>query len=193
MDLIKASSEALDNAINIIKPGITVSEIGNIIDSTIKSYNFKPIENLTGHSLGRYELHSGVSIPNVANTNYKTKLKNGNVIAIEPFSTIGNGHVISGKGSNIYLIKSSMKSRMIREKKLKILFENIKNKFGYLPFAQRWCNNMINNIDVSLKKLTFFGVLKHYPQLIEQEHSLVAQKEHTIIVKENGCEVTTRI
>ena len=192
-ELIKASSEALDNAIDIIKPGIAVSEIGNIIDSTIKSYNFNPINNLTGHSLDRYELHSGVSIPNVANTINKKKLKYGDAIAIEPFSTIGDGHVISGDGSNIYLIKSLIKSRLIREKKLKILFENMKNRFGTLPFAQRWCKNMTNNVDISLKKLSFFGIIKQYPQLVEQGKSVVSQKEHTVLVIEGGCEVITRI
>ena len=119
--------------------------------------------------------------------------KYGDVIAIEPFSTYGKGHVISGDGSNIYLIKSSLKSRLIREKKLKILFENINSRFGSLPFAQRWVSNMINNVDISLKKLSFFSIIKHYPQLIEQTRSLVAQKEHTLIVKKGDSEVITEL
>ncbi len=192
-DLIKSSSEALDNAIDLIKPGILVSEIGDVIDKTIKSYNFNPIDNLTGHSLDRYELHSGISIPNVSNAISKTKLKYGDAIAIEPFSTIGEGHVISGGGSNIYLVKSTIKSRFIRDKNLKILFDNIKNKYGTLPFAQRWCKNMANNIDMSLKKLSFLGVIKQYPQLVEKGKCLVSQKEHTILVSKKGCEVTTKI
>ena len=193
LDLIKASSEALDNAIEIIKPGILVSEIGNVIDSTIKSYNFNPIDNLTGHSLGRYDLHSGVSIPNVANTINKNRLKYGDAIAIEPFSTNGDGHVISGKGSNIYLIKSSIKSRLIREKKLKVFLENLNRKFGTLPFAHRWCKNITNNVDISLKKLSFLGIIKHYPQLVEQGNFFVSQKEHTVIVNNEGCEVITKL
>jgi len=192
-DLIKSSTEALDNAIGLIRPGIEVLEIGNIIESTIKSYNFVPIENLTGHSLDRFELHSGISIPNIANTINKTKLKQGDVIAIEPFSTDGKGHVLSGEGSNIYLIKPSYKSRLIRDNKLKILFDNFNKEFGTLPFAQRWCEKMTKKIDISLKKLQFFGLIKHYPQLIEQNKCIVSQKEHTIIVNEDGCEVTTNI
>jgi methionyl aminopeptidase len=191
--LIKSSNEALEKAIKIIQPGILVSEIGDIIESTIKSYNFKPIDNLTGHSLDRYNLHSGISIPNVANTINKTRLKYGDVIAIEPFSTDGKGHVISGKGSNIYLIKSSIKSRLIREKKLKIFFENLNRKFGTLPFAHRWCKNITNNADISLKKLSFLGIIKHYPQLVEKGNFFVSQKEHTVIVNNEGCEVITKL
>ncbi len=141
--------------------------------------------------MDRYELHSGISIPNVANTVNKTKLKYGDVIAIEPFSTNGAGHVLSGESSNIYLIKPSIKSRLIREKKLKSLFVNMDASFGTLPFAHRWCKNMAKNIDISLKKLQFFGIIKHYPQLVEQEKGIVSQKEHTVIINEEGCEVTT--
>ena len=65
----------MQNAINIIKPGIKVSQIGDIIESTIKSYNYNPIDNLTGHGLDKYKLHSGISIPNIANVKDKTELK----------------------------------------------------------------------------------------------------------------------
>ncbi len=36
------------------------------------------------------------------------------------------------------------------------------------------------------------GVLHSYPILIEHEKGLVSQAEHTMIVTEDGCEVTTR-
>ncbi len=34
-------------------------------------------------------------------------------------------------------------------------------------------------------------MIKHYPQLVEQKKGIVTQKEHTVIITENGCEVTT--
>jgi methionyl aminopeptidase len=33
--------------------------------------------------------------------------------------------------------------------------------------------------------------LMSYPQLIEKTQAMVAQAEHTVIVTEDGCEVTT--
>ena len=65
-----------------------------------------------GHGLDRYELHSGVSIPNVGALGGKNKLKDGDVVAIEPFATNGAGHVISGQGSNIYLCNDSTQSKI---------------------------------------------------------------------------------
>jgi methionyl aminopeptidase len=64
-------------------------------------------------------------------------------------------------------------------------------RFKTLPFAQRWCTDLSNNIDSALKRLSMIGALKHYPQLIEKQKGIVSQAEHTVIVKEDGCEVIT--
>ncbi len=191
-NMIKASSDALDNAIGLVKAGVDLSEIGKIVEETIKSYGYKPISNLSGHSLEQYELHSGTSIPNVSNTHNKTRPREGDVLAIEPFATNGQGRVVSGKGSNIYLCDKSFRSKLIRDNKSKNLFNKLMVKFKTLPFAQRWCEDLLpDGGDRALKKLSFLGLIKHYPQLIEAKGGTVTQKEHTVIVKEDGCEITT--
>lgn len=189
--MIHASDEALKKVIDVLTPHLPLSEAGKTIQNTITSFGFKPIENLMGHGLGRYELHSGVSIPNVGNLGGKTTLHNGDVVAIEPFATNGAGHVISGQGSNIYLCKDSIKAKFIRDNKTKVLFDKIHTHFGTLPFAQRWCHELFPNDDVAMKKLSILGVIKHYPQLLEAKGGIVTQKEHTVIVREDGCEVIT--
>jgi methionyl aminopeptidase len=190
-EMIKASSDALDAAINLLKPGINLYEIGKAVQDTIGSYGYKPIDNLTGHSMQRYLLHAGMSIPNVLDKIYNSKPKVGDVFAIEPFATNGAGHVVSGAGSNIYLCLESFKQRLIRDKEAKIIFEKIKNEFKTLPFAQRWLKKQFSYNEISLRKLSFIGLIKHYPQLIDAKKGIVTQKEHTVIVTEDGCEVIT--
>lgn len=190
-DMIKASSEALDNAIELIKADVSLSEIGKVIEKKITSFGFKPIDNLTGHSMEQYELHSGISVPNVSNRYSKAKLKVGDVLAIEPFATNGAGHVVSGKGSNIYLCSKSFRSKIIRDRRTKILFDKMMGRFKTLPFAQRWCKDILPNSDLTLKRLSLLGLIRHYPQLVEAKHGIVTQKEHTVIVKDDGCEVIT--
>jgi methionyl aminopeptidase len=34
-------------------------------------------------------------------------------------------------------------------------------------------------------------MLHHFPQLIEQNKGMVSQNEHTMIITEDGCQVTT--
>ncbi|HWR27833.1 MAG TPA: type II methionyl aminopeptidase [Candidatus Thermoplasmatota archaeon] len=189
--MIQASDEALKKVIEVLTTHLPLSEAGKTVQNTITSFGYKPIENLMGHGLGRYELHSGVSIPNVGNLGGKTTLHDGDVVAIEPFATNGAGHVISGQGSNIYLCKDSIKAKFIRDNKAKVLFDKIHTHFRTLPFAQRWCHALFPNDDVAMKKLSLLGVIKHYPQLLEAKGGIVSQKEHTVIVREDGCEVIT--
>lgn len=190
-DMIKASSEALDAAIGAMKAEANQFEIGKIIEEKIKSYGYSSIDNLTGHSLEKYQLHSGISVPNVSTASNKIKFKEGTVLAIEPFATNGKGHVFSGSGSNIYLCEKSFRSKLIRENKYKIFYSRLSAKFKTLPFAQRWSEKLFSNSNLTLKKLSYLGLVRHYPQLIEKKGSIVTQKEHTIIVTKNGCEVTT--
>ncbi len=191
-DMIKASSDALDVAIDMIQDDVEISLIGKKIQETIESYGYKPINNLTGHSLEQYSLHSGISIPNVSDMFNKSKAEEGSVFAIEPFATNGAGRVISGRGSNIYLCKKSLRSHLARDNRSRIYFNKIKSQFKTLPFAQRWCEKSFNNSDVVLRRLTFLGLLNHYPQLVEAGDGIVTQKEHTVIIREDGCEVTTK-
>lgn len=190
-DMIKASDEALKKVIDVLSAHLPLNEAGKTIENTITSYGYRPIENLMGHGLGRYELHSGISVPNVGALGNKTTLNEGDVVAIEPFATNGAGHVISGEGSNIYLCKDSLKAKFIRDNKTKVLFNKIKTHFGTLPFAQRWYHNLFPKDDYGMKKLSFLGMMKHYPQLLEAKAGIVTQKEHTVIVREDGCEVIT--
>lgn len=191
-ELIKASDEALKNAIELIKPGVNLNNVGKKIEKTIESFGFKSIDNLTGHSLEKYKLHSGVSVPNVSETIGGKKVKKNMVLAVEPFATTGGGHVISSEGSNIFRCKKTFRAHIVRDQKYVILYKKINKKFGNLPFSSRSFSKAFPGVsDQVLKRLCFFGMLKHYPQLIEEDKGLVSQKEHTVIVTNDGCEVTT--
>jgi methionyl aminopeptidase len=189
--MIQASARALEQTITILHSKTPLNEVGKTIEQTISSYGYKPIDNLMGHGLARYELHSGLSVPNVGAFSNKIQPKEGDVIAIEPFATNGAGHVISGDGSNIYLCKDTLKTKLIRETRAKILFEKIQARFGTLPFAQRWFHELFPKEDLIMRKLSFLGAMKQYPQLVEAKGGIVTQKEHTVIVRDDGCEVIT--
>jgi methionyl aminopeptidase len=56
--LVKASEAALNEAIKIIRDGVSTIEIGEVIENTIRERGYKPIVNLTGHGLMRYNSHA---------------------------------------------------------------------------------------------------------------------------------------
>lgn len=189
--MIQASREALNNALGHIKANVPLSNIGKIIEDAITSFGYKSIDNLTGHSLQCYNLHSGLSVPNVADMLNRSKPAIGDVLAIEPFATDGAGHVVSGQSSNIYRYHSSARTRLIRDNKTRSLAEKIHKRFHMLPFAERWCADLLPRPDSSLKRLLFAGCIKQYPQLLDAGNGIVTQAEHTVIIHENDCEVTT--
>jgi len=176
--LIKATENALKNAIKISKFGMEVSEIGKEIEETMNSFGVNPIVNLTGHGLGRWEIHLEPSIPNIDNKK-KGELGEGSY-AIEPFATFGAGRVYEGKPSGIYIINSENNIRNSLSRKI---LKFIKQKYKGLPFCSR---NIIKEFGrtslFALNQLEESGVIYQFPQLIEAMHKPVAQTEHSIIV-----------
>jgi len=179
-DLIEASRNALENVKKIIRKDIEISEIGKVIENTIKSYNYNPIYNLSGHRIEQYILHAGITIPNYDNKS-KIKLSEG-IYAIEPFATNGIGLVKEHKPSGIYSI---MSDKPIRDPNIKKFFQEIYNKYKTLPFAYRWLykdyNNKIN-LKLFIEYLKKNGNIYEYPILVEQSNGIVTQFETTFYI-----------
>ena len=51
--LIQASKQILHKAINQVKGGVRIADIGAVIESEAKKRGYKVIKNLTGHGVGR--------------------------------------------------------------------------------------------------------------------------------------------
>ncbi len=186
-NMIKASKEALSVAVELIKPDVGLSVVGAGIETTIRSYNFVSIENLTGHSLKQYRLHAGKSVPNISN-DVKEKIKKDDVLAVEPFATNGAGRVGGRIMGNIYRLAMDREPGTENGKKL---LKYVKENFGVLPFAERWCRDKVDNAEIVLRKLMRAMIITGYPVLREINKGIVTQAEHTVIVTENGCEVIT--
>lgn len=191
-ELIKASEKALGNALKMMKPGTKMSKVSKTIEDTIKKMGFNPIINLTGHGLDKYDLHARMEFPNVRTKN-EYVLKEGDVFALEPFSTDGSGKVVESSKTLIYKYSGDKPVRIRESRKI---IDLAKNKFHKLPFAKRWIVKEIPNLskmklNLILKQLVQNGSLHDYPVLKEREDGNVAQKEHTVIVKDNPI-ITTK-
>ena len=171
--LISTCEKALEKATGYVKERVETSHIGKIIEETIKEQGFNPIKDLTGHSLERYKLHAGVTIPNYKSF-FSHTMKKDMVFAIEPFATYGSGNITNGK-SFLFAINDRCKGDIAGE---------IRKRFGPLPFTPRWIQ------DSSIKEIK--GA-REYFESIESDGKIVAQSEHTVIVNEDGCEVITRL
>tara|TARA_B100001250_G_scaffold138235_1_gene118321 strand:- start:2732 stop:3625 length:894 start_codon:yes stop_codon:yes gene_type:complete len=186
--MIDTSREALNAAIEVAGPGVNVGMIGYAVQTTIENRGYKPIANLTGHGIKRYNLHSGISVPNVKE-NGGAILKNGDIIAIEPFVTDGAGRVGGKLNSNIYHVRQI---RNIKDEKAGEMIDEIQHRYKGLPFAERWLHHIQKeNATSSLTKLMRAGIISYYPVLDELGKGMVAQSEHTILITNSGSEVLT--
>jgi len=186
--MIDTSREALNAAIEVAGPGINVGMIGYAVQTTIENRGYKPIANLTGHGIKRYNLHSGISIPNVKE-NGGSILKTGDIIAIEPFVTDGAGRVGGKRNSNIYHVRQI---RNIKDEKAAKMIDEIQHRYKGLPFAERWLHQIQDeHTSSSLTKLMRAGIISYYPVLDELGRGMVAQSEHTILITNSGSEVLT--
>jgi methionyl aminopeptidase len=185
-DLVDASAEALKAAVDTVEPGVETGHIGAVIERVIEGYGYNPVVNLTGHGLGHWEQHTTPNIPN-RKVNQGVELDVGDVVAIEPFATDGGGKVKEGSTEEIFALESkgSIRNRQARE-----ALEQITEEFRTLPFATRWLET--DRPEMALRRLKQRDIIHGYPVLKEEEGCLVSQKEHTVIVTEDGCEVTTR-
>ena len=185
--MIEASREALNAAIEVAAPGVNTGMIGYAVQEVIEGYGYRPIANLTGHGIKRYNLHSGVSIPSVRE-NGGAVLKSGDVIAIEPFATDGAGRVGGKRNSNIYHLRQV---RKIRDERATELMTEIQNRYHGLPFAERWLHSIHDEATKNLQKLLRSGIVSYYPILDELGKGMVTQSEHTVMINKDGVEVLT--
>lgn len=83
--LVDASKEILHKAINRIKGGFKISELGYIMESEAKKRGFKVIKNLGGHGIGRGLHEQPDEIMNYRNRFDQRRFRKNAVVAIETF------------------------------------------------------------------------------------------------------------
>ena len=104
--LIETTRESLNRAIEMIRPGIRLGEVSNLIQSTIEAKGFSVIKELTGHGVGR-SLHEDPHIFNYGNPKSGPILKDGMVLAIEPMASLGSDKIKEGSDGYAYITKDS--------------------------------------------------------------------------------------
>lgn len=188
--LIQASENALKAAILLVKQNkekTTLSQIGKTISTEITKLGFNPIVNLSGHSLGEFEIHSGLTIPNYDNSSPK-EIGEG-AFAIEPFATLstGSGLIYEASGSTIYHLSGAgqVRDNFARDV-LSWLLENKQT----LPFSQRDVEKEfgIKGL-VAISNLKRAGAIEEYPQLVEKNHTPISQAETSLIIHNGVVEV----
>lgn len=83
--LVDASKSILHKAINNIKGGVKISDIGYIIETEAKKQGYKVIKNLAGHGVGRSLHEAPENILNYRVRTNRERFKKNTTVAVETF------------------------------------------------------------------------------------------------------------
>ena len=179
-DLIDATREALNAAIKKVRPMIPINQIGAEIGRVITERGFRPVRNLGGHGIDRFDLHSRLFIPNYDDGNGQL-LGTNMAIAIEPFASTGIGMIHNGPGGNIYILDGT------KIRKDEILYKN----FNTVPFSQRAVSKVIPDYPKYIDAMKKNRELSEFPVLREHKGVFISQAEHTLLILPDEVIVTT--
>ncbi len=120
------------------------------------------------------------------------KVKTGEVYAIEPFVTLPEavGRVDDSPQTTIYRL---LKTKSVKNEHAKKLLKHIETNFRTLPFAERWLIGIVPNEQhkAAFKELLSSKAVMGYPVFVEASKKPVAQAEHTVLLRNDRCEVLT--
>ena len=199
--LLDASKEAVMGIIKNMGVDSKVSELGEISEEIVKSYELSignktipltPMNNLTGHSIRRWNVHGGKSIPGVKNT-YPDIIGENEFYAVEIFPTTGSGTSYLEGESTHFMLKNGFQKQKFRLKRTYQLLSLIQKEFSTLAFCPRFLNyidlqrkNKETNYKMCLGELFNCGIINSYPPLLDKPGSMVSQFEHTIYISNNN-------
>lgn len=95
-ELLAVTRKAQWEAMMAARAGMPTNIIGKTISAMARRHDFRVIANLTGHGIGR-SIHEPPEILNTYNKRDTRPLREGLVITIEPFLTIGDREIVEAE------------------------------------------------------------------------------------------------
>jgi methionyl aminopeptidase len=86
--LLRVTEEALYKAIERVRPGNRISDIGHAVQRHVEAYGFSVVREFVGHGIGQ-RMHEEPQVPNYGDPGRGPRLAEGMVLAIEPMVNAG--------------------------------------------------------------------------------------------------------
>jgi len=92
-ELLKVTEASLYAAIDVVKPGATLGDVGFAVQKVVEAAGFSVVRDFVGHGIGVH-MHEDPQVPNFGIAGQGMKLRAGMVIAIEPMVNAGKHGVM---------------------------------------------------------------------------------------------------
>ncbi|MHA1199071.1 MAG: type II methionyl aminopeptidase [Candidatus Heimdallarchaeaceae archaeon] len=190
-DLIKASKEATETAVKVIRVGGYTGKLGDLIENIIEGYGFSTVKELSGHLLLPYRVHGPKTIPNVGGRKGNLVLQD-EAFAIETFATTGAGESHQDR-TKLYIVRLAEGRFPLRTDAAKQIRRLLERDYYRLPVATRWIYKALGpaKAKMGLRELKNVGALYQYHVLADTPEAFVSQHEHTVYMTPEGPIQTT--
>jgi methionyl aminopeptidase len=91
--LLDTARKALNAAVNVVKAGQPINVIGQAVEAVAQPAGYRIIQELGGHGVGRKLHEPPHAVPHHYVRRARQKLREGQVLTLEPFLTTGADHV----------------------------------------------------------------------------------------------------
>lgn len=105
LTFLETVERTLDRVIReVVRANVRVGAISAFIQHELETAGYAPIEQLTGHGLGK-SLHQFPNIPNIGRANAGPELPAYTVVAIEPIASMGSPHI--GQDEDLWTLRTA--------------------------------------------------------------------------------------
>src|SRR5271157_2759686 len=91
--LARCAESAFRQAMRVARAGYRIYEIGRAVEREVRRNRFSVLREYCGHGVGR-TIHEYPTVPNYLDLNYRARLTDGLVVAIEPIIAAGAGRSV---------------------------------------------------------------------------------------------------
>ncbi len=90
--LLRVTREALDRAIDKVRPGNRLSDLSAAVQEWVEQHRLSVVRDFVGHGIGT-KMHEEPQLPNYGDPGHGPRLQEGMVLAIEPMVNAGGAGV----------------------------------------------------------------------------------------------------
>ncbi|CAI4225512.1 unnamed protein product [Auanema sp. JU1783] len=189
-DLIKATYDALEVAIRMLRPGNVNMDITAAIDKVAAEYGVTPIENMVSHQLEKNQIDGEKQIIQNPGEKQRTEMEKQTIDKFEAYAldilfSTGKGKPKDLDTRTTVYKRNEEVQYSLKMKASRAFYTECANKNGAMPFTLRSFEDE-TKAKMGVIECEKHGLVRPYQVLYEKEGDVVAQFKATILILTNG-------
>lgn len=188
-DAILAAYHASEAVLRKLKPEVQNSEVTDVIQKVVESFNCKPVQGMLSHQLKRNIINGEKSIIQNPTDEQKREHEKCSFALHEVYAVDVLVSTGEGKGKELEtrttVYKKTDTQYNLRSKTSRVFFSDVCNRYTNMPFSLRGFEDE-KKARLGVLECVNHGLVEPYPVFYEKEGEFVAQFKFTVLLMPNG-------